>query len=184
MNLKQTLAVMTILEAAYPRFYAGKTKEELKQATELWAMMFQNDDAKIVTEAVKSMVCTLEFPPTVADVKKKISLITQPQASSEMEAWNMVLVAIQNANYKAQEMFDALPPICKRIVGSPNQLREWAVMESKNLNTIVQSNFMRSYSAKVSQEKEYNMLPESAKQLKQMLAETTNKMLMEQENGC
>jgi hypothetical protein len=83
----------------------------------------------------------------------------------EMEAWGIVLKAIQNSNYRAQELFDAFPLVIKQIVGSPNQLREWAQMESSVVNSVIQSNFMRSYTAKSKAEKEYAALPESSKVL-------------------
>ncbi len=38
-------------------------------------------------------------------------------------------------------------------------------MDVETVNSVIQSNFMRSYKAKVAQEKEYAMLPSSTKQL-------------------
>ena len=106
-----------------------------------------------------------KFPPTIADVKEKIRLITQPESMSEMEAWGKVLSAIKSANYSAIDNFNNLPAIIQKIIGSPNQLREWAMMESDITNSVVQSNFMRSYKARVAQEKEYAALPNSAKEM-------------------
>ena len=163
MNRTETMAIMAILKEAYPYYYKDKSKEELNQTVNLWAEMFASDPAKIVAEAVKALICTLKFPPTIADVKEKIAMITQPPAMTEMEAWQMVKSAI--SYYNAAETFERLPPILKRIVGSPNQLREWAIMETEKFDTVVQSNFMRSYKAVVAQEKERAMLPESTKQM-------------------
>ena len=163
MNRTETMAIMAILKEAYPYYYKDKSKEELNQTVNLWAEMFASDPAKIVAEAVKALICTLKFPPTIADVKEKIAMITQPPAMTEMEAWQMVKSAI--SYYNAAETFERLPPILKRIVGSPNQLREWAIMETEKFDTVVQSNFMRSYKAVVAQEKERVMLPESTKQM-------------------
>jgi hypothetical protein len=73
--------------------------------------------------------------------------------------------------YNAAEEFQRLPPLLQRIVGSPNQLREWAIMEAETVNSVVQSNFMRSYKAVVAQEKERAMLPESTRQMITGLAE-------------
>ncbi|MGI6141934.1 MAG: replicative helicase loader/inhibitor [Caldicoprobacterales bacterium] len=160
---QEALAVMAMLKTAYPNFYKDLSKEEINAAVDLWATMFADDPAYIVTEAVKSLMCTLKYPPTIADVKEKIAMITQPLAMTEMEAWDMVRRAI--SYYHANEAFTNLPPILQKIVGSPNQLREWATMDSETVNSVVQSNFMRSYKAKVAQEKEYAMLPSSTKQL-------------------
>lgn len=169
MNREETKAILAILKAGYPNFYKDMTKEDATNTINLWAIMFADDPAQVVTEAVKSLMCTLKFPPTIADVKEKIAMITQPPAMTEMEAWQTVKSAINY--YNAAETFERLPPILKRIVGSPNQLREWAIMEAEKLDTVVQSNFMRSYKALAAQEKERAMLPESTKKLIQGIAE-------------
>jgi hypothetical protein len=163
MTRREALAVMAMLKTAYPTFYKNYSKDEINAAVDLWATMFADDPAYIVTEAVKSLMCTLKYPPTIADVKEKIHLLTQPQGMSELEAWNTVRRAI--SYYDAQENYNSLPPMLQKIVGSPNQLREWAQMDADTVNSVIQSNFMRSFRAKVAQEKEQSMLPESTKRL-------------------
>lgn len=169
MTREETKAIMAVLKAGYPNFYKDMTKEEATNIVDLWATMFADDPAQVVTEAVKSLMCTLKYPPTVADVKEKIAMITRPQQLTEMEAWDRVFSAI--SYYHANENFADLPPILRRIVGSPNQLREWALMDAETVNSVIQSNFMRSYKAKAAQEREYAMLPESTKRLIAGLAE-------------
>ena len=169
MNREETKEILKVLRVGYPNFYKGLTKPEADEIIDLWSTMFASEPVKIVIEAVKSLMCTLKFPPTIADVKEKISLITQPTQMSEMEAWQMVKSAINY--YNAAQTFERLPPILRRIIGSPNQLREWAIMEAETVNSVVQSNFMRSYKAVVAQEKERTMLPESTKQMIAGLAE-------------
>ena len=95
--------------------------------------------------------------------KEKIALITEPQSMTEMEAWRRVREAI--SYYNATENFQRLPPIIQKILGSPSQLRDWATMEAETVDSVIQSNFMRSYTAKVRAEKEFTALPESAKNL-------------------
>ena len=165
MTRQEALAVLAILKTAYPTFYKNYSKEDINAAVDLWTTMFADDPAHIVTEAVKSLICTLKYPPTIADVKEKIAMIMQPQTQTmtEMEAWQRVKAAI--SYYNTGENFAELPPILQKIVGSPNVLREWALMNGEVVNSVIQSNFMRSYKAKVAQEKEYAMLPSSTKQL-------------------
>lgn len=163
MTREETKTILAIMKAAYPNFYRDMTKEDASNTINLWSTMFADEKPQIVIEAVKSLICTLKYPPTIADVKEKIALITQPPAMTEMEAWSRVCGAI--SYYHANEAFANLPPMLQKIVGSPNQLREWAMMEAETVNSVIQSNFMRSYKAKVVQEKEYAMLPESTKQL-------------------
>jgi len=168
MTRQEALAIMAMLKTAYPSFYKDLSKEELNAAVNLWATMFSEESIQVVTEAIKALMCTLKYPPTIADVKEKIAMITQPPIMTEMEAWDMVRRAI--SYYHANEAFANLPPILQKIVGSPNMLREWALMNVETVNSVIQSNFMRSYKAKVAQEKEYAMLPESTRQLIQSIA--------------
>ena len=163
MTREETKAILAVLKAGYPNFYKDMTKEDAKNTVDLWATMFTDDSARLVTEAVKSLICTLKYPPTIADVKEKIAMITQPLMMTEMEAWQMVKSAI--SYYNAAETFERLPPILRRIVGSPNQLREWAMMDTETVQSVIQSNFMRSYRVRLAHEREYAMLPSSTKQL-------------------
>lgn len=163
MTRQEAIKIMTILKTAYPNFYKDYSKEELNAAIDLWATMFVDEHPKIVTEAVKALICTHKYPPTIADIKEKIATITSPQEMTEMEAWQKVKAAI--SYYNAAENFDKLPPTLQKIVGSPNTLREWAVMDGEVVNSVIQSNFMRSYKIKVAQEKEFTVLPDSTKQL-------------------
>lgn len=163
MTREETKAILAVLKAGYPNFYKDMARDDAKNIVDLWATMFADDPAQIVTEAVKTLMCTLKYPPTIADVKEKINLITRPGQMTEMEAWEKVRSAI--SHYNAAENFHALPPMLQKIVGSPNQLRNWAVMPIETVDSVLQSNFMRSYRAVAAQEKERDMLPESTKRL-------------------
>lgn len=163
MTVNETIALLSIMRTAYPQFYKGMNSEDEDDIINLWATMFADDNAKIVTEAVKALICTMKFPPTIADVKAKIQEITQPERMTEMEAWAMVRKAIDY--YNATENFAKLPPILQKLVGSPNQLREWAVMDKEVVQSVVQSNFMRSFTVRQKQEEARAMLPDSTKAL-------------------
>ena len=163
MTKQEALAVLAILKTAYPSFYKDYSKEELNAAVELWASMFVNESGKVVLEAVKSLICTLKYPPTIADVKEKIVAIMHPETMTEMEAWHLVKKAMNTSDFVSA--FRSLPPAIRRVVGSPDQLKEWAYMESETVNSVIQSNFMRSFRVVAEREREFAKLPESAKQL-------------------
>ena len=61
------------------------------------------------------------------------------------------------------EAFNNLPPILQRLVGSPNQLLEWGRMGNEALNTVIASNFMRSYRVRAEHEREYLLMPGDVK---------------------
>jgi hypothetical protein len=167
MTREETKAIMAILKAGYPNFYKGMTKEDATNAINLWATMFEKEPAQIVTEAVRALMCTLKYPPTIADVKEKIELLTQPEQMTEMEAWNLVRKAMNTSDFV--KSFQELPPIIRRIVGSVSQLKEWAYTEGDI--SVISSNFMRSYRARAAHERELARLPQSAKAMITELAE-------------
>ncbi len=171
MTKQEALTVLAILKTAYPSFYKDYSKEELNAAVELWASMFVNESGKVVLEAVKSLICTLKYPPTIADVKEKIELLTQPDQMTEMEAWSLVRKAMNVSDFV--KSYNSLPPTIRRIVGSASQLKEWAYTEGDI--SVISSNFMRSYRARAAHERELTRLPQSAKA---MIAEIAEGMKM------
>ena len=161
MTRQETGVVMDILTTAYPRFYAGPDAPDMRKTISLWAEMFAHDDVALVAAAVKSVIEGDEkgFPPTIGQVKSKLRLLTGSKEMTEAEAWELVSSAIRNGIYGAAEEFEKFPPLVRRIVGSPNTLREWARMDTETVHSVVASNFQRSYRAVSAREREIKALP-------------------------
>lgn len=172
MTREETIKVLAVLKAAYPAFYRGMKADELNGIVNLWASQFEGDDYKTVGAAVQAHIATdtKGYPPHIGAIKEAIRKITQPDEMSEMEAWGYVASALRNSGYNSVTEFDKLPPVVRRIVGSPSQLREWAMMDSDTVQSVVQSNFMRSYRARAQHEREYLALPENVRELMAQLA--------------
>lgn len=73
MNKEEVIAILKVLKVAYPKFYNNISKEDMLKTIDLWLEMFKNDNKQDITRAVKELMCELEFPPTIADIKKKIN---------------------------------------------------------------------------------------------------------------
>lgn len=165
MTRKETGIIMDILTAAYPRFCAGNA--DMRNVINLWAEMFANDDVALVAAAVKSVIESDEkgFPPSIGQVKAKMRLLTSAGELTESDVWNVVKKALRNGIYDAAKEFAKFPPVVKRIVGSPEQLREWATMDSETVHSVVASNFQRSYRAISAREREIAKLPADVRAL-------------------
>jgi len=167
MTVKQTAVIMDILKAAYPNFYMNQTEKERFNVVELWATMFSDDDLQIVAAAVKAFIATDNkgYPPVIGVIKNKIAELKTPDNTelTEYEAWNKVKKAIRNGIYGASEEFAELPPVIQNLVGSPNQINEWAKMTSETVETVIGSNFMRSYRTKTEHNRTESMLPPDVK---------------------
>jgi len=167
MNKKETATLMAILQVAYPVYYRNKTQDELMTAVNLWTEMFKEDDFKIVSAGVKSFIASdiKGFPPSIGAIKQYIQKITAPEELTEQEAWSLIKKALKNSSYNSKEEFEKLPQELQRLLGSPSQLKEWAREEISTLDSVIASNFMRSYRARIQSVREYNALPNDVKQM-------------------
>lgn len=75
MTQNETIKILAILKAAYPNSYKGMTKEEANGTVAVWTMQFADMPADIVLMAVNKLISTNQFPPTISEVKKKISTL-------------------------------------------------------------------------------------------------------------
>lgn len=173
MTREETLTVLAVLKAAYPSFYKDMKRDEAEQIVRLWTEMFADEPARLVASAVKAHIATDEkgFPPHIGAIKTAIRKLTQPDEMTEMEAWGLVRHAIGNGIYGAAKEFEKLPKLIQRIVGSPGQLREWAVMDEETLNSVVASNFQRSYRMRAESEREFMALPSEIRETVGKLAD-------------
>ena len=172
MTRDDTLDLLSILKAAYPNFYRDMTRKDADHVIDLWSEMFKDEPAELVAIAVKAHIATDKkgFPPHIGAIKDAIVKIQQPDEMTELEAWGLVQKALRNGYYGAKEEFDKLPPVVQRLVGSPNQLREWSQMDSETISSVVASNFQRSYKARAANEREFLALPSDVKQTMTQIA--------------
>lgn len=170
MTINETAKIMAVLKVAYPRYYQGQTSEEVRRAVSLWDSMLKDYTYELISKAVKALIATEKFPPTVADVIEKINLVTSKPQLSEIEAWGMVKKAIRNSTYHSEEEFEKLPQEVKNAIGNHAALREWAMSEEEGGETVIASNFMRSYKAKTKQTKELKALPSDVREYMQIAA--------------
>lgn len=174
MDRRETAEILSVLRAAYPNFYKGMGKEELTGIVDLWAAMFADDDPALVAAAVKAFIATDSkgFPPVIGVIKDKMRMISTPAMMSEQEAWGMVYRAICNSGYSAREEFDALPRLIQSLVGSPQQLRDWGMMDDSVVQSVVASNFQRSYRGRAQHQAEFDALPGDVKALAATFGDT------------
>ena len=173
MNIKETSAIMDVLSIAYPNYYRGLHPDDIKKAIALWTEMFKDNEARMVTAAVKALIATSEstYPPNIGQVKAYIRKIYGSEEMNEMAAWAEVRRAVKRSIYFAKDEFDDLSPLVQKTVGSYETLREWATTDEDVLGTVVASNFMRAYRAQAQSKKEFDALPEDIKTMISGLAE-------------
>lgn len=166
MTIEETKQILTILKINYPASFKGWDGEQSRMFLKLWAEAFKDEPVELVAGAVKSIVYgdTREFAPNIGQVKEKIHKLTAKDEMTEIEAWGTVKAALRNSGYHAAEEFEKLPPVVKSLVGSPRQLFEWSMMDTSEIDTVVASNFQRSYKVRAKHEKEMQAIPLEVKE--------------------
>lgn len=108
---------------------------------------------------------TSGFAPSIGQLIGKIQAISQPQELDGMAAWGLVSKALRNGTYGAVEEFNKLPPLVKQAVGMPDNLKNWATSDYQTIETVIQSNFLRTYETVVKRANEINRMPDDIKSL-------------------
>ncbi len=169
MTKNEVIKLLMTIQTFYPN-YRVENKEFTINA---WYTIIGDYDYKLMEKALRTYITTdtSGFAPNIGQLLDKLHAIQSPQELNEMEAWSLVSKALRNGYYGAVEEFDKLPPLVQKAVGSPDNLRNWSQTDIKAIETVIQSNFMRSYAAIVKREYEIKKMPADV----QTLIEDVNK---------
>lgn len=147
MTRDETKELLMTIRAVYPNF--NVKPEEMTATINAWHLMLGEYPADAVNGALQIYVKTNNtgFAPSVSQLISSIHAPKQIEQLSEGEAWYLVKQAIRDSAYHARERFDALPPLVQRAVGGASMLHQWGMTDSDEVNTVIMSNFQRSYRA-------------------------------------
>ena len=128
------------MKSAYPDPGFIPTNE----AFNTWFFMLNDLTYEDLSQAIKLHIQTEKKPPTIADLRQRVKDL-EPMGMTELEAWSLVSRALKNSAYNYESEFYNLPPEVQKAVGSKENLREWALMDSETVGSVIQSQFLRSY---------------------------------------
>lgn len=167
MTREDVIKIMSVLRGAYPQFYRDISKQEALDTINLWSDMFLDDPAELVAAAVKAFISSdaKGFPPSIGIIRDNMRKLSIQETTTPFEAWSLVWKAIQRSGYNSKEEFEKLPADLRRMVGSPEQLRAWAMMDADTVQSVIGSKFQTSYEIRSKQEREYQALPASVKKM-------------------
>lgn len=72
MTAAESMAILAILQAAYPNSYKNVTVDDAASISAIWAAQFAEIPAKIVLIAVNKWIASNPFPPAISELKRKI----------------------------------------------------------------------------------------------------------------
>lgn len=163
MTVNDARKIIAVMLVSYPNFKPIDT--ELMATT--WADMLNEYSYEQVSVALKCYITTdtSGFAPSIGQLIDKLKTVEQPQELNELQAWGLVRKAINNSGYHSEEEFAKLPPLVQKAVGTPGQLKQWGMSDIESIETVAQSNFMRTYRAVVKREDEVSRMPKEIRQL-------------------
>ena len=178
MNREQVLQMLSILKAAYPHSFQKLGKRDADSLVALWERQFSEEEPQAVSAAIDSLIATrpVGYSPTIGEIKEQLHRLRNQDQLSEVDAWVMVERACRNGIHHAQEEYDRLPPDVQQAVGGPEQIRAWAMMDTETVNSVVASNFRKSYAAAQERAKHVSMLPAN---VREMLSGVADQMIIE-----
>lgn len=153
MTRDEVWSMMTLLQSAYPRFYAKMGEADIFDVVDLWSEMFADDHVDVVKVALKSLIATHSgFPPDIADVKAEIKRIVDAAtgAKTDAELWAELEEAVTKHSayaHECNEAFKKLDPIVQSYVGSPSALHDMGMGDSKTFHTVTRGLFMKALPA-------------------------------------
>ena len=178
MTREETVEIIHIICDCYPNF----KPEDLSRTIDAWQVMLEEYSCEQVAAALKAYITsnTSGFAPSMGEIVAKIQLVSQPQELDGMTAWGLVSKALRNGTYGAVEEFKKLPPLVRQAVGMPDNLKNWATADYQTIETVIQSNFLRTYETVVKRANEINRMPDSIKSLIEKTNVNSYKVQIEQ----
>lgn len=157
MTRDEVKEMLMVIQAAYPNY----KPQDKTVAVNTWYMMLKDYEKEVVEAALKIYIAsdTSGFAPAIGQLIDKINTVTAPPELNSMTAWGLVSKALSNGLNGAEKEFEKLPPTVKKAVGSPENLRHWAMSDVRSVETVIQSNFIRSYEAEVRRKNEAAKTP-------------------------
>lgn len=171
---EETVKIIRIMVDSYPNYKPNNISETV----DVWCMMLDEYSYEQVAMGLKTYILsdTSGFAPAIGQIVDKIKTVSDPPQLNELEAWGLVDKAIRNSTYHAEEEFAKLPPIVQKAVGSPSQLFNWARSDIETLESVTQSNFLRTYRAVAKREDEVSRMPS---EIRQSIQDNEPKMIIE-----
>lgn len=162
-NKLEVAKLLTVMAAMYPKFEVTDVK------VALWHDMIGDLPYELAQTALKKVMLTSHFPPTVAEVRKAAADIIQ-SGKEEMDAgkaWGEVQKAISKwGYYEPQKALDMLSPLTRQVA----EQISWREICSCETPGVIRGQFMKMYDSLKIRKKENMMLPESFKNKIKVLA--------------
>ncbi len=161
MTKAQVSELLALMSVAWPKFESDDAK------IALWHEMFQDVDFRVASAALKRLMATSPYPPSIYDLRKQVCEVHYPDDLDPATAWGLVADAVRRHGwYESQRGMESLPEKVRRVV----QMMGWQEI-CEGQPEINRAQFMRMYETVRKREAEQALLPDGLRKKIQQLGE-------------
>lgn len=173
MERPEILSILNVIRDTYDVQFTELTME-------VWFNALKEFDVKDVKKATFEYIRTGKYKPKPADIIDLIINSKVPGMTEEIsaqEAWSMVYKAMCNSTYNAESEFNKLPELVQKAVGTPSNLRNYAMDDNFNMG-VAQSNFFKAYNTLLERKKnDYALKLEDVRRGRLSIEQLTSAMI-------
>ena len=161
MTMAETAAMLQAITALYPM---SKIRADVP-SVKSWQKALEDLPAEAVSVALRRMVSTLKFPPTVADIREAVAKAVQEARGvpTAGEAWGRVKRAASWYGYYRPE--DARRALGEDIWRAVQQVGGWReICAGDSPDGVISAQFERRYNAMITQQAERVQIPASVRE--------------------
>ena len=149
MTRNECMDLIAYISSGFQRFYNNMSRNAYEQQVRVWTDVLEEYSYKDAYEGAKAYMGAdaSGFPPSPGQIVEYIHRIKHPADRNGPEAWALVRRAVRHSGWDARAAYAALPPLIQRAVGDAESLRAMALTDIDTLETVCQSNFLRTYEA-------------------------------------
>lgn len=177
MTRDEVKKIIMVITASFPNWKPN----DISFTVDTWHMMLSDYSYAEIARSLKVYITTDRsgFAPSIGQLISNVGMVEKLTEINELEAWDMVSKALRDSTYHAEERFAALPELVQKCVGSPSQLRSWGQTDLKSVETVIQSNFLRTFREMKDRQRTINALPVEMKEevYKKLNGQTNGKLL-------
>jgi len=154
----ETAMLLALMAAAWPKFEPDDAK------VALWHELFEDTDFRVAQVALKKLMLSSPYPPTIADMRREVLAVTTPPEDriTPAEAWGMVSHAIRDyGSYREREGLESLPPVVRKTA----EYIGWRELCLSEEGEILRAQFMRMFQQVSERRREEVLLPPAVREL-------------------
>lgn len=163
MTKSEVAKLIYTVKAIYKRHYENYKTNDWEELIAAWTFALEDFTYEQCSAGLKVFITGDKkgFPPSPGQIIDCIQKV-KPNVELEMtglEAWSLVRKAITRGLYRAEEEYAKLPAVVQRAIGSADNIKEMAMMETQRVETVEQSHFIRAFESLIEVEKEKEKMP-------------------------